>query len=387
LRQKTWNDFILAGLALGLGLNGYTSFRIMPFVVVAVFVIYVLHVRTKEALSHSLVWLGVVALTALMIFIPLGRYATEQPAMFDYRALTRLGSIEQPLPGPVWQIFLSNLWNALKMFNWDNGNVWVQSIPNRPALDVVSAALFLLGTLLVLMRYLQKRQWLDLMLLLSVPLLLMPSILSLAFPIENPSLPRTGGAIIPVFLIVGIALDSLLSGLERGPRKRLILIGVVMVVLLSASMYQNYDLVFHQYYQEYRMSAWNTSEMAKVIRQFMDTQGPSDNAWIIPYPYWADTRLPSFWVGVPSRDFAITRENLPNTLAVQGAKLFIFNLADQETLTSLRQLYPQGILSRFKSAVKEDHDFYVFLVPPPAALQGLRLSRLAPLASWFAISV
>jgi 4-amino-4-deoxy-L-arabinose transferase-like glycosyltransferase len=386
LRRKTWNDFIFAGLALGLGLNGYTPFRIMPLVVVAVFLVYVLHVRTKEALSHSLVWLGVVALTALMIFIPLGRYATERPDLFSYRAFTRLESIEQPLPGPAGQIFLSNLWNALKMFNWNNGNIWVHSIPGRPALDVVSGALFLLGVLLLLMRYLQKRQWLDLMLLLSVPLLLMPSILSLAFPTENPSLNRTGGAIVPVFLIVGIASDGLLSVLERRPGKRFILIGSVMAMLLFVSMYQNYDLVFHQYYQEYRGSAWNTSEMGEVIREFARAQGSSENAWIIPFPYWADTRLSGFLVGVPGRDFAIQRQDLPNTLDVPGAKLFLFKVEDQDTLTSLRQLYPQGFLSRFKSAVQGE-DFYIFLVPPPAALQGVRLPRPAPLASRFSISV
>jgi len=39
---------------------------------------------------------------------------------------------------------------------------------------------------LVIVRYIRKRDWVDLFLLVSIPLLMMPSILSLAFPEENP---------------------------------------------------------------------------------------------------------------------------------------------------------------------------------------------------------
>ena len=79
------------------------------------------------------------------------------------------------------------------MFNIDDGEIWVHSVPHRPALDTVSAALFLLGVVLILIRYIRNRHWLDLFLLISIPLLLMPSILSLAFPGENPALNRAGG--------------------------------------------------------------------------------------------------------------------------------------------------------------------------------------------------
>ncbi len=71
------------------------------------------------------------------------------------------------------------------MFNWDDGNIWVASVPHRPALDVVSGALFLIGIVLLLARYLQKRHWLDLFLLLSVLILQLPSTLSLAFPMRT----------------------------------------------------------------------------------------------------------------------------------------------------------------------------------------------------------
>ena len=223
LRRQQRNDFILAGIALGLGLNGYTPFRIMPFAVVAIVIVYLLHVRDSQVRKQTVLWLGLLALTAWVFFIPLARYALEFPEMFGFRALSRLGSIERPLPGPAWQIFLSNLWNALKEFNWDNGGIWVHSIPYRPALDIVSGVLFLVGVFLLTARYFRSRHWTDLVILLAVPLTQMPSILSLAFPAENPSLNRAAGAIVPAFLLVGVGLDSLMTSLGvllQSPRRR-----------------------------------------------------------------------------------------------------------------------------------------------------------------------
>ncbi len=92
---------------------------------------------------------------------------------------------------------------------WDNGGIWVHSIPTRPALGVVSAASYFIGLVMLLVRYIRKRNWLDLTLIISVPLLMLPSILSLAFPEENPSLNRTGGAYIVIFLIAGLGLESI----------------------------------------------------------------------------------------------------------------------------------------------------------------------------------
>ena len=204
LRRRRFNDFILAGLWLGVGLHGYTPIRILPFVVVVGVGLFLLHPQSKGWRKPAFWGLVALGLVALVVFLPLLRYALENPDMFSYRSFTRLGSVEQPLPGFAGAIFLQNLWRAVTMFAWDDGEIWVHSVTHRPALDVISAAFFYLGVLLVSLRYLRQRNWLDIFLILCVPLLMMPSILSLAFPAENPALNRMGGAIIPVFLIVGL---------------------------------------------------------------------------------------------------------------------------------------------------------------------------------------
>ncbi|HEX9027834.1 MAG TPA: glycosyltransferase family 39 protein, partial [Anaerolineales bacterium] len=215
LRRNNRNDFILSGIALGIGLHGYTPIRILPLVILAGVGIYLLHRQSQGVRRDTVLHLVILAVVALVIFLPLLRYAQDNPHLFAFRTFTRLTDWERPLPGPAWQIFLQNTWNAMSMFAWDNGEVWTTSIPHRPALDVISAALFYLGMGLVLLRYLRRRHWLDLFLLVSIPLLMLPSILSLAFPAENPQLSRTGGAFVVAFVLVAIALDGLLEAIRR----------------------------------------------------------------------------------------------------------------------------------------------------------------------------
>ena len=368
LRTRNRNDFILSGIFLGIGLHGYSPMRIVPFVVIAAFVIYWLHSQSKGARQILPAWLTTVGLASLVVFLPLLRYWMDNPEIFGFRAMSRMSGMEHALPGPAYQIFFSNVWKALKMFNLDDGEIWVNSVPHRPALDVITAALFALGIILVFVRYARKRHWLDLFLLVSIPILQMPSTLSLAFPGENPALNRSGGAYILVFLIGAMALDGLLTSFGRG-RMRSVLMWSMTGLLLVISASQNYDLVFHQYTDSFKQGSWNSSDMGGVISQFERDYGRTDTVWIVPFPYWVDTRLPAVWAGIPNRDMAMWRENLPTTLELTGPKLFLvranlenpeFN--DQETLDALRALYPNGQQRLFDSDVP-GHDFWIYFVP------------------------
>jgi hypothetical protein len=366
LRTRNRNDFIISGLFLGFGLHGYTPMRIVPFVLVIAVGIYLLHSQSRGSRMQAVTWLIILALVSFMVFLPLARYWVDNPATFDARAFSRLGSPDDPLPGPAWQVFLSNTWNALRMFNWNDGDTWVSSVVFRPALDIVSGALFLLGVALVLIRYIRRRNWLDLFLLLSLPLLELPSILSLAYPIENPVLSRAGAAYIPAFLIVAMALDGLLSGIKSKMNRRLgaATTWVVILFLAGFSIFQNYDLVFDQYADQYTASQWNTSELGAVIKQFGQVYGTTDSAWIVAYPYWVDTRLPGDTIGIPNRDFAIWPKDFSTTLDVKGPKIFLIKADDTKDAQALEQLYPQNALSTFHSATNiKGMDFMILFVP------------------------
>lgn len=370
LRRKSRNDLLITGLLLGLGLHSYTPIRILPVVIVVGVVLYMLHQRSWQVQRRTFVSLAMLTLIAVVGFIPLLRYIANplNREMFLYRAMTRVGTVEQPLPDKPWKILVSNTWNAMRMFGWDNGEVWTVSVPHRPALDPISACLCYLGMGVLFIRYLRKRNWLDLFLLLSVPMLMLPSILSLAFPAENPVLSRTSGALIPVFLMVGIALESFLSVLWKrfGPRWGRVTVVGLGLILFALAANKNYDLVFREYRQLYDQSSWNSSEMGAVYHDFATTIGTRDTFWLVGYAYWVDSRLISINAGYPDRDCAIMPPDLAATLTEPRAKLFVLNPLDTASLGSLQQLYPTGVAQTYKSSY-EGRDFIMFFVPPQAS--------------------
>jgi hypothetical protein len=141
---------------------------------------------------------------------------------------------------------------------------------------------------------------------------------------------------------------------------------VVGAVLLVWSAYQNYDLVFNQYQDNYARSSWNTSEIGQVIRDYTLTIGSPESAYVVAYPHWVDTRLVGINAGYPTRDFAIWEEDFPRTLEIEGPKLFILKLDDSQSLSTLQSLYPQGHLRLFESQVS-NKDFYEYYVLPVSA--------------------
>jgi 4-amino-4-deoxy-L-arabinose transferase-like glycosyltransferase len=363
LRTMKRRDFILAGIFLGVGLHGYSTYRIVPIIVVLGVGLFLLHRQSKNVRLPAIQGLIVIAFISMLVFLPLGKYALENPEMFSYRMMTRMTDLERELPGPAVQIFFENLKRALLMFNWDNGGVWVHSVVGRPALDVISGALFLLGVVMMLARYIRERHWLDLFLLISIPLLMLSSVLSLAFPDENPNLNRTGGALIPVFLIVGFALDGIFHAFIRWAREngRVIAWGLVIILIVVSSA-ANYDLVFNQYRNTFDQGAWNTSEMGGLARFFIDTFGSEETVWHVGYPHWADSRLVLINAGVV-RDGAIRPDQIADTVSDDRAKMFLVNLQDFETVELLNLYYPDNIMWRYESRI-ETKDFFVFLIPP-----------------------
>lgn len=194
---------------------------------------------------------------------------------------------------------------------------------------------------------------------------MLPSILSIAFPIENPSLNRTAGAIIPVFIIAALAMDGFLSTIERAlpPAAGKLVSAAVALILVFTSMQQNYRLMFVDYPRQFNESAGNTSELGGVIKQFTDTIGTPDSAWVVGYPYWLDTRLVGLQAGFGLRDLAIWPEEFDSTLEVPGPKLFLLNTEDVEDLDRLRTMYPTASVRNYTSKTP-GKDFIVMLTPP-----------------------
>ena len=293
LRRNSRNDLILAGVFLGLGFYGYSADRILPLLALVAFGLFLIRRQPAARRKSALISFTALILVSLVIFIPLFSYMISAPEHFFERMFTRMGDWERPIGDPIFQVFMHNTGRALAMFSWDAGVVWPISIPGYPALGIVAGGLFYLGAGLVLIRYLRQRNWTDLLLLISIPILLLPSILSLAFPEENPNLYRTSGAFVPVFLLGGLALDGLMSTMQNktpGQLGNWLAVGLAGILLLAHTV-QEYTLVFDDYFVSYQRSAWNSSEMGGVARDFLAMHQGSANVWVVGFPNWVDTRL------------------------------------------------------------------------------------------------
>jgi hypothetical protein len=250
------------------------------------------------------------------------------------------------------------------MFGWDNGEVWVNSIPHRPALDWITAALFHFGVLFSTLRYLRRRNWLDLFVLLSIPVLMLPSIMSLAFPAENPAPNRASGAMVPVFVLAALPLAAWFewagrrwrTGFGRGAWLSMGL------VLLGAVAALNYNLVFSQYAELFRRSAWPTSVAGAVVRDFAESIGDYDTAHVVAYPHWWDTRLVGIQAGQVTRDYAIWPDQFSTLAGEQRAQLFLLNPQDVDGLARLQAQFPGGTLTH-RASPEEGHDFLIYFVP------------------------
>jgi hypothetical protein len=102
--------------------------------------------------------------------------------------------------------------------------------------------------------------------------------------------------------------------------------------------------------------------MGLLMKDFINKGGSPDQAWIIPFPYWADTRLPLFWAGTIYRgESSIAPDQLAGTTDLPGAKLFILNIEDAANLELLQELYPQGTATIYQAEIPSKN-FYVFRV-------------------------
>jgi hypothetical protein len=303
--------------------------------------------------------------TTFIVFLPLYKYATEPDNIFWYRSFSRLGTTEQSIDGSLIAIFLKNTWNGLRMFNWLGDDVWVNTIPGKPALDFISGALFIFGAAFLLVRLILRRDRVAGLLLLAVPILLLPSILSFAFPDENPSVVRAGGAIPVVFLITAYPVWLLYNHwkevwADTGGR-RMALAGVG--ALLACTTLVNANLYFNTYPAQYVGSAQNASEIGVVVHDFAESFGSYDRAWICLHPHWADTRAVGIYAGDVGWEQVLPPDRLGELTADPRALLLILNPRGKECIAAARAIFPTGLLTQVHSARSPDKDFLVYYVP------------------------
>lgn len=159
---------------------------------------------------------------------------------------------------------LNALRDATRMFSYEGCPVWVNTLPGDPALSTIVGALFVLAAVVVLRQFLRYGDRRGLYVLTSLLVLLIPSALSIAFPEENPSAVRAGGAMPIAALMAALATDTVTQRIRRPlPPHRGTVETLLPAILLPSAAYLAYTWYFVTYDQQYRRVAWNATEMAQ----------------------------------------------------------------------------------------------------------------------------
>ena len=372
LRYRQRNDFLLLGFVLGVGMYTYTAFRIIPLaVVVCLWIELMLDITRRpdgwERARRTIVNTLLAAVVALLVILPLSRFALDYPDEFWRRSVTRVSSAERPLPGHPLTLFLHNVKNASLMFNYRGDIDWTYNVPFTPAFDYVTGACFFLGAVYALYRLLAHRERVYGYLLIILFVALLPSILSLAFPAENPAIRRTSMALPIAALIAALPVGVLVHSARRllPPGAAVIALMLVLVPLGVHAWWLNHQNYFVDFARIYKITSQNGLEVARVINGFADSAGDKQDAWMKTWPHWVDYRIVAVEIGQPRwsnyiHDIAAAREHD----VAPGPRLYVLSINDRESQAALALWYPHAIIRDHRSPVSGEVIFRTYFIPP-----------------------
>ncbi len=400
LRHNKRSDFLWAGVALGVGVYSYQSIRMLPVAVVAgVGIALIFSLRSLLERRQMMMNLVALVIVSFVIFIPLFHYSVEYPEDFWRRASGRLfgdeltqttdesGDLVMRTPSLQERItafnqnvpvLLDNFRNALLMYNWKGDVAWINNAPNEPAFDVFTGGLLIVGIGAWLARMFRRRDAFDWTLLPLILIMILPSALSIAYPIENPSATRMSGTLPGVYLLaayplalIALALPRVIGKIGAGAA----LIGVVGVTGLSFSA--NWQTYFVDFRASYIANSLPYSAGAAVMRDFAAAQGNGyGNVFILAYPYWWDHRALAIDAGkidwgntIESLDAvpgylqqAAVRPDADLQLDVNKDILFFYSPEDALAQEWLQANFPNGSWQNMPT-YQPGHSFNIYRVP------------------------
>lgn len=362
VRFGRWKDYTWAGLALGLGLQGYMGYRVFP-IIAALYLLARILVR-PAALKRCWPGLLVFLLAAIIGFGPLLVYFGEYPGDFVHRA--QQASVSQDIQQagsyqPLWD----NVRKTALMFTYQGDPRPRHNVPGAPMLDPWTAMLFMLGLAYVLFRSPDPERAL---LWIWLPIGALPGVLSLAD--SNPHSLRTIVNLPAVFLIVGAFWEPAVSLARRTFRdwgRQGVLAACLAVVAVAG--WANFDLYFHEQASN-RSVYYDFDPAPNLAAQYALAHAETHRLLISP-ALTNHSAIKFIDYRVPYEDFLVN-QHLPLRDAGDRPVLFILESAHQMALQRLQELYPGGISETHVDRYGE-LAFYSFEITPGdiLSIQGL----------------
>lgn len=257
LRRQHLLSYAWAGLAAGMGLNLYSSFRLfVP--VIPLFLLYAM-ITQRKLLRNSWRGLLVMTLAAFLVAGPLLSFGYHNQQEF----LTRTRNtwiFANKLPEEQWPTLRQNIIKHLLMFNVHGDPNGRHNLPGRPMLDPYLGGLFVLGVGLCLWRWRRANAVLP---LIWLGFTLLGGILTLDF--ESPQSLRSNGAMPAAYLLALIPMAEVLRAWARTPGARSFprAAGIGAGLCFIVVGWWHFDAYFNV--QLHDFASWNAFSTAETI--------------------------------------------------------------------------------------------------------------------------
>ncbi|MBX6771439.1 MAG: glycosyltransferase family 39 protein [Chloroflexi bacterium] len=356
-------DFVLGGLFVGIGLNTYLAFGVVPVLLV----LWLFHaLLVGHARLLRLYWQSVFAAAAVLALtlLPLAIFTLDHGPVFLERART-VSLFTDKTPDQAWTAFLSNVVKHAEMFNYRGDSNGRHNLAGAPELDDGTAALFVLGIIIALARARQPRYSI---LLLWLVLLLLPAVLSLDF--EAPQSYRAIGVIPAVCLLASLPIAGIWTVLRGwlgwkadGALGLLASLGLLVIGYGNSRVYW-----IEQIHDPASWAAFSTQET--IVAREITRLGHGYDVFLDPI--FLDQPTIAFLAPgftdqkpfQPSRDLPFHGD--------AGAVVFASDL-NRSWMDAVHRLYPNARITAFRASATAPAILYEAVIPADAvaALHGL----------------
>ncbi len=344
LNRQRRMDLVAAGVATGVALLSHPTARsLLVTVVVIQLVAVALAVRHRRRAAAGF---SVVVLVAVVTGLP--ALAAAPAAAQAAGPLGWLGAAVGDRNADVADGLAERAGRVLALPVVADGGAWFHGGTGRPAMDPVAASLLVLGLGLAIATAVARRRLDWAALVVSLPLLMLPAMVSPLDPQLAPSPVRCAGALAPCFVAAGAALSAIAHRLRAsldGAAGRWLGIGSA-VSLIALSALAGRPPVHTDFAEAWDRSSWNASELGAVVRGALAVGVAPDRIRVVPYPHWVDTRLVAFEAGLAGRDLALDLDRLDAVNERGGPLLFLVHPDDRVSLAKLKRRLPRSTQTR-----------------------------------------
>jgi hypothetical protein len=359
-KRASAREAVLAGLAIGIGLQFYYALLTLPVIAVAFFAHRYVSKKEHRGL-FPVALLGLTLVAMLFTYAPVMQYARRHSEQFNQRMRTvsaiQAGSFgemlgifakDTPRRAAAIDVLRRNTIKHAAMFHLVGDSNGRHNLPGAPMLDPVSGALFAVGFLWCLALLLDSRHAL---LLLWFGAMVSAGILSLDF--EAPQGARTFGATSVIALMGALPLAAVARRIagEGGGRMRARAAALLVAAFSAVAGFFSWRTFFDaQLWDGSAFAAFSAPETK--IGEVVRAEGESSDVFVPAIFNGGPTE--SLLVGRPyaARSFDRSRD-LPLSVKRGRSAIVFFGGEERLTVDLLRKYYPNATIEPFAAPGKD----------------------------------